>query len=304
MQVSILLIVVGLVIIILSYNISEKITGNNVDEEGKAPLLDEEAMNRILKENEEKFKKNTENILDEKMEEEIGRVDDQLSHLSNEKIMAVSEFSDQILEKIEQNHKEVVFLYDMLNEKENEMKEFVQEIDKSKIVLEELAEKELEKQKALQHKKIQQELERERKKQERLAREKEELLKSRVIQQEQPKEEVPVQIVETPEVVEIPDEPKEEKTVSALERMGNVVENPISALEQMGNVIEPTSTVTEEKEQPVEEKTAPAYMGDNQNQVILDMYNEGKTIMDIAKLLGKGQGEVILVIDLFQGAKK
>ena len=66
--------------------------------------------------------------------------------------MAVSEFSDQILEKIEQNHKEVVFLYDMLNEKENEMKEFVQEIDKSKIVLEELAEKELEKQKALQHK--------------------------------------------------------------------------------------------------------------------------------------------------------
>ena len=69
MQVSILLIVVGLVIIILSYNISEKITGNNVDEEGKAPLLDEEAMNRILKENEEKFKKNTENILDEKMEE-------------------------------------------------------------------------------------------------------------------------------------------------------------------------------------------------------------------------------------------
>ena len=172
MQVSILLIVVGLVIIILSYNISEKITGNNVDEEGKAPLLDEEAMNRILKENEEKFKKNTENILDEKMEEEIGRVDDQLSHLSNEKIMAVSEFSDQILEKIEQNHKEVVFLYDMLNEKENEMKEFVQEIDKSKIVLEELAEKELEKQKALQHKKIQQELERERKKQERLAREK------------------------------------------------------------------------------------------------------------------------------------
>ena len=130
------------------------------------------------------------------------------------------------------------------------------------------------------------------------------MLKSRVIQQEQPKEEVPVQIVETPEVVEIPDEPKEEKTVSALERMGNVVENPISALEQMGNVIEPTSTVTEEKEQPVEEKTAPAYMGDNQNQVILDMYNEGKTIMDIAKLLGKGQGEVKLVIDLFQGAKK
>ena len=42
----------------------------------------------------------------------------------------------------------------------------------------------------------------------------------------------------------------------------------------------------------------------NQNQVILNLYNEGKSIMEIAKLLGKGQGEVKLVIDLFQGARR
>ena len=333
MLVSSLLIAVGLVIIILSYNISEKITENNMNADGKTPLLDEEAMDRILKENEEKFKKSTETILDEKMEEEIGRVDDQLSHLSNEKIMAVSELSDQILEKIEQNHKEVVFLYDMLNEKENEMKEFVQEIDKSKIVLEELAEKELERQKALQHKKIQQELERERKKQERLAREKEELLKSRVIQEQKQQEENTVQITEVPNQAVLSESQKqEEKPVSALEKMGSIVEKPVSQLEQMGNTVEKSVSaleqmestvekqvsaleqienvsesvhvVTEEIKQPVEEKPEPAYVSDNQNQVILDLYNEGKTIMEIAKMLGKGQGEVKLVIDLFQGAKK
>lgn len=46
-------------------------------------------------------------------------------------------------------------------------------------------------------------------------------------------------------------------------------------------------------EQPIGEE--------NNNHVILELYNEGKTIMEIAKLLGKGQGEVKLVIDLFQG---
>lgn len=290
MQVCILLTAVGLVIIILSYVISEQITENKSNTEENVPIVDEKFVSQILKENEEQFRKSTENILEEKAEEEIGRVDDQLSHLSNEKIMAVSEFSDQILEKIEQNHKEVVFLYDMLNEKENEMKEFVQEIDKSKIVLEELAAKELEKQKALQHKKIQKELEKERKKQERLQREKEDLLRSGVIQEAKPEEEKNEPAMQT----EVPVDKVEKK----------IEQQPMSALERMGNVVETVPVVQEEKKEPKQETLEYVEQGQNQNQVILDLYNEGKTIMDIAKMLGKGQGEVKLVIDLFQGAKK
>lgn len=294
---TILLIAVGLVIIILSYTISEKITENksNTDEENTG--VDKEAIKRILKENEEKFRKSTENILEDKVEAEMGRVDDQLSHLSNEKIMAVSEFSDQILDKIEQNHKEVVFLYDMLNEKENEMKEFVQEIDKSKLVLEELAAKELEKQKALQHKKIQQELEKERKKQERLEREKEDLIKSRIISEEKQEEQLSVAVIEQTQAVNMVERSEEKQEEQ---------QQSVSALERMGNVVESVPAKEMEKEEPIEDKVIPAdrHENGNQNQVILDMYNEGKTIMDIAKLLGKGQGEVKLVIDLFQGAKK
>lgn len=62
-------------------------------------------------------------------EEVITSTEDYLSKLSNEKIMAVSEFSDQILEKINHNHEEVVFLYNMLNHKEKELKEIVKEFD-------------------------------------------------------------------------------------------------------------------------------------------------------------------------------
>jgi len=39
----------------------------------------------------------------------------------------VEEFSRQLLEKIENNHQEVVFMYNMLNEKEKEIKNIVLE---------------------------------------------------------------------------------------------------------------------------------------------------------------------------------
>lgn len=62
-------------------------------------------------------------------EEITAKTEDYLSRLSNEKIMAVSEYSDQILEKIDRNHEEVVFLYNMLAHKEKELKEAVKEIN-------------------------------------------------------------------------------------------------------------------------------------------------------------------------------
>ena len=39
----------------------------------------------------------------------------------------------------------------------------------------------------------------------------------------------------------------------------------------------------------------------NQNEQILKLYEAGKSILEISRELGLGQGEVKLVIDLFQG---
>lgn len=288
---TILLVVVGLLIVGVSYFISESfLEKKSQGEEVVQPeLINEDFINHLLEENQVKFKENAQTVVNETVEAELNRVDDELSHISNEKIMAVSEFSDQLLEKIEQNHKEVVFLYDMLNAKENEMKEFVQEIDKSKIVLEELANKELEKQKMLQHKRIQKELEKQIKRQEELEREKIDLEQAGMIRKES--------VEEVSFVSEVQDE-KEEKS--------SKVETQVSSLERMG-LPEQESAVTEyatTQEGISKEDIALDYgvLEGNQNQVILDLYNEGKSIMEIAKLLGKGQGEVKLVIDLFQGA--
>ena len=78
------------------------------------------------------IEKYVEHILTEKEEEIIVKTDDYLSKVSNEKIMSVNDFTSQILEKIDFNHKEVVFLYDMLNQKEDEIKKLVKELDAEK----------------------------------------------------------------------------------------------------------------------------------------------------------------------------
>lgn len=281
----IVLIIVGIIIIFISYAISEKVVGNENTGQLNS-VIDQEQLDNLLQEREEAFRNKVDDVIRERENETIQYVEDKLAHVSNEKIMAVSEYSDQILEKIDKNHKEVVFLYDMLNEKENEMKEFVKEVDKSKVVLEELANKELEKQKMIQHKRIQKELEEHMKKQEKLERQKDDLVMSGYISNLDtviPKREA------FPEAKMVAEQNSTEKNMSALERMGVVVDEV------------PEMIKKDEKHEKKERQQEINIGEDNSNQVVLEMYNQGKTIMEIAKLLGKGQGEVKLVIDLFQG---
>jgi len=104
------------------------------DNTSGALLLTEEA----LEVHKQEIKNYAERIMEEKSEEAVVKTDDYLSKISNEKIMSVNDFSAQILEKIDANHKEVVFLYDMLNKKEDEIKQTVQQFDKEKTEMQEV----------------------------------------------------------------------------------------------------------------------------------------------------------------------
>jgi len=293
----ILLIIVGLAIIMVSFFLSEKHLNQGENDKKNKSESESEDVKQLLEENKKQLQAESKKMVNETVNIELHRVEEQLAHISNEKIMAVNEFSEQLLEQIEENHKEVVFLYDMLNEKENEMKAFVQEIDKSKVVLEELANKELEKQKMLQHKRIKKELEKQMRQQEQFEKEEEDLKRSSVL-------------LEEPKVADVEKNvPKVETQMSALERMGNKLEEVPKEEENSEPVkeiqVEEIKEVEEKQPEEVEQQNLSEQPEmTNQNQVILDLYNEGKSIMEIAKLLGKGQGEVKLVIDLFQGARK
>ena len=60
-----------------------------------------------------------------------GRTRDALEKLSNQKINELAEYSDTVLGEINKNHSEVMFLYDMLNNKHANIKDTVSKVDKA-----------------------------------------------------------------------------------------------------------------------------------------------------------------------------
>lgn len=64
-------------------------------------------------------------ILEQEKETVIAETTQCLNTKSNDKIMEFDEFSSQLMEKINHNHEEVVFMYNMLGEKEKELKDMM-----------------------------------------------------------------------------------------------------------------------------------------------------------------------------------
>lgn len=74
--------------------------------------------------------------LEDAAEQSADQIKDQtereLEKLSNEKIMAVNEFSDQIMDRINKNHNEVMFLYGMINDKQKELDQAVERLSNTR----------------------------------------------------------------------------------------------------------------------------------------------------------------------------
>ncbi len=121
-----ILVVIGLGAIIMSYRIADK------KETGSASNVHTDTVDKVRK---EMSLHDVEQVLAKKKEDIVMEAAEELSKLSNEKIMGMNEYSNQVLDKIEHNHGEAVFLYNMLTEKEDELKELVHHIDRTKAQL-------------------------------------------------------------------------------------------------------------------------------------------------------------------------
>lgn len=67
---------------------------------------------------------------DETITYAVEKTERSLERVTNEKIMAVNEYSDTVLEAIHKNHEEVLFLYDMLNDKHDKLTSTAVEVEK------------------------------------------------------------------------------------------------------------------------------------------------------------------------------
>lgn len=220
--------------------------GSKKEKSDAAILLPEEALEGWKQE----LQKHADRIFEEKSEDVVVRTDDYLSKISNEKIMSVNDFSTQIIEKIDANHKEVVFLYDMLNKKEDEIKQTVQQFDKEKQEMQEVVGDIIKLTKQM---------------------------KATIQKGEEPKS----ASAEKPKKTE-PKKASEKTTVKPTAPAAK--KQPVRAVEnQHDGQMEFTEML-------------PA---DRQKEEVLKLHKQGKSVLEISKTMGMGQGEVKLIIGLY-----
>ena len=110
---EIVLIIIGAGIFLLGYLLPAG--KKDVDEE--VQLISEAEIRKLVDGEAESVREKISDIVDETIGYSIEKTERAMERVANEKIMAVNEYSDTVLEEINKNHKEVTFLYDMLNDK-------------------------------------------------------------------------------------------------------------------------------------------------------------------------------------------
>lgn len=122
--VIVVLLIIGSILILASFIFKDSFSADS-----KGNIMTEAEIERLVERrfSEAKYR------LDDEAEKSADIIRDQtereLEKLSNEKIMAVNEYSDQVMDQINKNHNEVMFLYSMLSDKQKELDHAVESLN-------------------------------------------------------------------------------------------------------------------------------------------------------------------------------
>lgn len=273
---EIALLTIGLIVIVASFVFSSKSDGDTIHNVKDVTFTDKQK---------EDIKKQIMDILDEQIENVKEQTEISLDKLSNQKMLEMNEYSDTILQEINRNHNEVMFLYDMLNEKKKEINNTVRDMNVTK--------KEIEKSKTVPKKQTVIDSIKDMSEDTSGFMASEELLREEQKDVDTRKKDILNQLDAVVEAVS--------DDVSAdLE----AVEKKPKKRTSTGRTAAKRMKETVKKETLREDNRDPkAFETGNNNEKILQLSKEGKSNVEIAKELGLGIGEVKLVIDLFKGGK-
>ena len=122
---EITLLIIGVVIFCLSFILKDKPKDKTgIDED----VLRNE-VRRITDMELDSMKLKVKEATDGSIEYAMEKSERALEKISNEKIMAVSEYANTIMDEINKSHKEVMFLYDMLSDKQVDLKNTVRKAE-------------------------------------------------------------------------------------------------------------------------------------------------------------------------------
>lgn len=139
--IEIVLLIIGVVMMVASFFVTEKLSGQELN---KIAELSAEEMQHILERSlsdaQVKVDNMVDQVIDHSIEKSMEVVERALDKETNEKMRAITEYSDTVLESIHKTHNEVMFLYSMLNDKHSELTKYAGNLAQLAIHLEELQE--------------------------------------------------------------------------------------------------------------------------------------------------------------------
>lgn len=261
---EIALLIVGVIVLLGSFVFSSKMDA--ADDIKNAELTEKQR---------EAVKQQIITVFDEQMEDLKDKTELELDKLSNVKMNEMNEYSENILNEINRNHNEVMFLYDMLNEKKKEVNITVRDVMAAKKEINDTI---------------------------------------KVIDTEENKTEdmgfmaSEVALKEEKKTKKTAAKAKKEKILDELDNLDTQVQSETKVPSRKkktstGKTAASRVRSAVKKETTREDNKDIAVVTGNNNEKILELNAKGKSNVEIAKELGLGIGEVKLVIDLFRGGK-
>ena len=121
--IEIIMLIGGIAVFIASYFV-----GNGKDTGSVAVHVDAE----LSEEDKIKIQNQVDSIIKDKIDGVSEQAEAQMDKISNTKMLELNDYAETIMNEINRNHNETVFLYDMLNEKAKEVKNTVKDVNIAK----------------------------------------------------------------------------------------------------------------------------------------------------------------------------
>ena len=122
---EIILLIIGVGVFVISFLLPASKSDAKLNKE-----MAQEEISRMVADEMNQIRQQVDDTVEEAVTYAMEKTERSLERISNEKIMAVSEYSDTVLTEINKNHQEVMFLYDMLNDKHTSLKKTVTVVEK------------------------------------------------------------------------------------------------------------------------------------------------------------------------------
>ena len=134
------LLLIGVVFLIGSFFVTEKLSQSEIGEIAK---LSETELQTVIERELEIASAKVSDMVDDSVDLSLNKIQRSLDKETNDKMMAIQEYSDTVLKDLEKTNKEVTFLYSMLGDKHNELQDSIAKMNELTQECDELREQSL-----------------------------------------------------------------------------------------------------------------------------------------------------------------